>query len=340
MKAITIITPLAELPTMRRFRLPKRWVFSIAVVFLLCLFPLRESEAKRTLLGQIEKKVGDVRIAQSWKKMQPAKAGQKIYVGDRIKTYSDSRVLLHFQDGADFRLGENTTLRLKRSMLRKEQKRTNVAELLEGALWASVDHQKGQVVFVIESPTAGASIRGTELTAVVRNDVSTFFLKSGELGMIGGDAQFLLEAGEMTANIGNRRLIKPVVVEGRADLQSVQDFIMEATSLEATSTLNIRKEYEEILARFYINYASYLVDVGNYYDAITVLLMAQSMTKKSNIQAETSSLIASIHARFLNAFEEAAHHYQDILANYPNSPHYEVTLFHYGRVLKQSLNTE
>ncbi|MBF0443985.1 MAG: FecR domain-containing protein [Magnetococcales bacterium] len=313
-----------------------RLALSIFLICFLSVFPVSQSMASRTLLGKIEKIVGDVRISKGWKNMQPAQDGQKLYSGDKIKTFKDSRLFIRFKDGADFKLGEKTSLRLKHSLLNKGAltKRTNNSELLSGTLWASVDPLKKKAIFVIESPTAGVSIRGTELMAVVDKNVSTFFLKSGTLQVTGGDSLHMLAAGEMTANIGKRRLITPIAIKDRTGLREVQDRIMEATSMDIASSLKKRQNYSEILARFYINYSSYLVDSGNYYDAITLLLMAQSINKNSDRHAEISSLIASVNARFLKAYDEAAYHYQNILDNFPHSPYYEVTLFHYGLLLQ------
>jgi hypothetical protein len=334
-KITTILRPIFMVNMFRSIIL-NRLALSIFLVCLLSIFPVSQSMASRTLLGNIEKIVGDVRISKGWKKMKPAQDGQKVYSGDKIKTFKDSRLFIRFKDGADFKLGEKTSLRLKHSLLNKGalKKRTNTSELLSGTLWASVDPKKKKAIFVIESPTAGVSIRGTELMAVVDNNVSTFFLKSGTLQVTASDSQYMMAAGEMTANIGKRRLITPIAIKGRNGLREVQDQIMEATSMDSASSLKKRQNYGEILARFYINYSSYLVDSGSYYDAITLLLMAQSINNKNDRHAEISSLIASVNARFLKAYDEAAYHYQNILDKYPLSPYYEVTLFHYGLLLQ------
>ena len=323
--------------------------FFVFMVFVFALFGFREGYADtiqskqivpskthtyKILLGHIKKTVGDVRFKRGALKMKAAKEGQKIFVGDRIQTFANSRALFVFEDGADFRLGENTSLRMSRSILPNEKKQFNVAELFKGVLWAKVDPHKKKAIFQIRLPTVVVGIRGTELTAVFQDDVSTFFLKSGKLNVTGGDTEFIMKAGEMTANIGKRRPIKPLDVEEGGELQKVQERILEATSLESASTLKEKKEYQEILARFYINYASYLVDKKGHYDAITLLLMAKSLTKKEDVQAEISALLANIHARFLKNYEEAARYYEDVLTNYPHSPHYKSALFHYGLLLK------
>ncbi|MBF0380751.1 MAG: FecR domain-containing protein [Magnetococcales bacterium] len=333
-----IVTKLRPVKTALKYRpnLFNRVYILIFLVALLSFFPVSQSMASRTLLGNIEKIVGDVRISKGWKKMQPAKEGQKLYSGDKIKTLTNSRLYIRFKDGADFKLGEKSSLRLKRSILNKGKKKqpTNNTELLSGTLWASVDPLKKKAVFVVESPTAGVSIRGTELMAVVDKNVSTFFLKSGTIKVTGGDSQHILTPGEMTANIGKRRLITPIAIKGRKGLQEVEQRILAATSMDSATSLKKRQNYGEILARFYINYSSYLVDSGSYYDAITMLLMAQSISKNSDKHAEISSLIANVNARFLKAYDEAAYHYQSILDNYPHSPYYEVTLFHYALLLQ------
>ncbi len=135
-------------------------------------------------------------------------------------------------------------------------------------------------------------------------------------------------------------MIKPEEVTGRRDLVRVRDMIAASTVPDEAVPLNQREDYREILARFYVNYSSYLVDIGNYYDAVSVLLLAQSITDDGDVRAETASHIASINARFLKAFDEAARHYQDILTNHGESPLYEVTLFHYGLLLQSKGEVE
>jgi tetratricopeptide (TPR) repeat protein len=318
----------------------KRAQFLIAIIFLFLAFGVQNSEANSVLLGRIEKIIGDVRIMSYKDSFTPAKNGQEFFVGDTIKTKSKSRAMLNYNDGAQVKLGDNTTIFLDQTADVNGFDPSNITELTSGSLWVAVDPKQKKASFVFKSPTAEVGVRGTEFVAVADEDVSTFMLNKGKLDVSGGDSQFIMNAGEMTANIASRRMIKPVNMEQRAGLKAVRDRIIESTSLDSVSILSKKKSYGEILSRFYVNYASYLVDVGNFYDAITVLMMAKSLTKQDNMRAEISNLIASINARFLNDLEAAANEYYHILSNYPDTPQYEAAFYHYGLLLKTRGNVD
>ncbi|MBF0380142.1 MAG: FecR domain-containing protein [Magnetococcales bacterium] len=340
MGAISLPVILAKPSYLALLRLIKRIFFLNALFVLLLILGANNSEAGNVLLGTIEKIVGDVRIMSGSDSFSPAMEGQKFYVGDNIQTLTKSRALLVYKDGAEVKLGDETTIIMDQAQDAKGQKPSNITELSHGSMFIAVDPTQKTALFVFRSPTAEVGVRGTEFVAVAEDDVSTFMLNRGKLDVSGGDSQFIMNAGEMTANIASRRMIKPVDMEQRAGLKAVRDRILEATSLDKASILSKKKSYGEILARFYINYASYLVDVGNFYDAITVLMMAKSLTKKDDIRAETSSLIASINAHFLNDMEGAANQYYHILTNYPDSPQYEAAFYHYGLLLKTRGNLD
>ncbi|MBF0446450.1 MAG: FecR domain-containing protein, partial [Magnetococcales bacterium] len=318
----------------------KRAQCLIATVLLLLVFGVQNSEASVGLLGHIEKIVGDVQIMSNKDSFHQANNGQEFFVGDTIKTQDKSRALLVYNHGAQVKLGDETTIVLDQIQAGSGSKPSDITELTRGSMWIAVDPAQKKATFVFKAPTAQVGVRGTEFVAVADADVSTFMLNKGKLDVSGGDSQFIMNAGEMTANIASRRMIKPINIEQRADLKAVRDSIIEATSLESASILSKKKNYGEILARFYINYASYLVDVGNYYDAITVLMMAKSLSKQDNLRAETASLIASINAHFLNDLEAAANQYYYILNNYPDSPQYEAAFYHYGLLLKTRGNID
>ncbi|MBF0195029.1 MAG: FecR domain-containing protein [Magnetococcales bacterium] len=318
----------------------KYTLYFIAILSLLFALGIQNSDANNGLLGNIEKIVGDVQVKANKNSFQPAKNGQKFYVGDTIKTQQKSRALLVYSDGAELKLGDDTTITLDQSQAEDEPTPTVTTQLTTGSLWIAVDPKLKKASFVFRLPTSNAGVRGTEFVAVANDEVSTFMLNKGKLDISGGDSQFIMNAGEMTANIASRRMIKPINIEQRAGLKAVRDRIIEATSLDRASILSKKKFYGEILARFYINYASYLVDVEEFYDAITVLMMAKSLTKKYAMQAEILNLLANINAHFLNDLEAAANQYYDILNNYPDSPQYEAAFYHYGLLLKTRGNLD
>ncbi len=81
--------------------------------------------------------------------------------GTRLRTGSESRAILHFADGSQIILNEETTLEVTRKPSREEDEPRGLLRLIMGALFARGDKDQSGMDF--ESPNAVATIRGTTL---------------------------------------------------------------------------------------------------------------------------------------------------------------------------------
>lgn len=126
--------------------------------------------------AQVKFLIGKVRIQHKSKtQWQRAKMYQKVYSGDRIKTYLNSRVELRMPDGTIVKVNENTVFdvtEIKTTAVDKEDKMRFT--LWAGNIWAKFTkliskRQSRQ----IESPSAVVAIRGTVLEMNVDANQST-----------------------------------------------------------------------------------------------------------------------------------------------------------------------
>jgi ferric-dicitrate binding protein FerR (iron transport regulator) len=110
--------------------------------------------------------------------------------GDSIRTGSRSRAEIKYSDGTETRLGSNSLMRIN---VKPAEKRSNL-RLLVGKLWLKVS--KGKGLLKIETPTAVASVLGTEL--LVTNDDKNISHVTTLDGLV-----------EVTSNLGDKQLVKP-----------------------------------------------------------------------------------------------------------------------------------
>jgi stage II sporulation protein D len=83
-------------------------------------------------------------------------------------------------------------------------------------------------------------------------------------------------------------------------------------------------------ARWNINYGEYLIDVGQYLEALETFQTAIEATDHPQIKAIAHLQRASTLALFLDAYEEASHEYTQVVQLYPQTPQVEIARFRLG----------
>ena len=123
---------------------------------------------------------------------QMASVQESLNNGDSLRTGSGSRAEIQYSDGTITRIGSNSIVRISRSDSSSEQ-RTGL-RLLIGKLWLKVT--KGKGLLKIETPTAVASVLGTELL-VSNNDKNVSHVTTLD-GLV-----------EVSSNSGDKTLLHP-----------------------------------------------------------------------------------------------------------------------------------
>jgi ferric-dicitrate binding protein FerR (iron transport regulator) len=149
--------------------------------------PAHSDSSKAIILSMHNKVQAKSVVDPVW---QMAHIDKNLSGGDSIRTGVASRVEVKYSDGTITRLGPNSVMRINQD---SSPKRTGI-RLLLGKLWLKVT--KGNGLLKIQTPTAVASVLGTEL--FVSNDEKNVSHVTTLEGLV-----------EVTDNQGDKTLVKP-----------------------------------------------------------------------------------------------------------------------------------
>ena len=157
------------------------------------------------IIAAIASLKGDVKIKDiSTTKYQSAYKGQMIKTGNWIKTGDDVFLSIIFLDGTNVKIHQKTEIEIKSSRITAKELKTNMY-IAEGEAWSNVNKQ-GNGSFKIETPTAVASVKGTEFNIDYDFNNSSTMLKviSGEVEFgndeIGNILASAMEGSEINKN--------------------------------------------------------------------------------------------------------------------------------------------
>jgi len=127
------------------------------------------------------------------RKYIPAYKGQMLKNGEWLKTKDGVFVAIVFLDGSNIKIQQQTEVKISSYRMTAKDLKTNL-EMLKGQAWSNVADQGAGGEFTITTPTAVASVKGTEFDLEFDED-------SGEsiLTVMSGEVSFANELGELIA---------------------------------------------------------------------------------------------------------------------------------------------
>lgn len=141
-----------------------------------------------------------------------ARENTRLATGDKVKTLEKARAEIRLEAGKVIRLDENTTVDLVKLVEESQGKVATDIKMEQGNLWAKVGKLGENTEFKVESPIAGASIRGTTFRVGVALDGST------QLNVYEGAVEVYnpmqKAKGPVTRIEAPREVAKPGYVEG------------------------------------------------------------------------------------------------------------------------------
>ena len=145
---------------------------------------LMSSLFSNDVIAAIASLKGDAKVKnKDSQKYLSAYKGQMIKNGDWLKTDNEVFVSLIFLDGTNVKIHQETEIEIKSSRITAKELKTNMY-IAQGEAWSTVNKQ-GDGSFKIETPTAVASVKGTEF------DVDYDFNSSlTVLTVISGEVEF------------------------------------------------------------------------------------------------------------------------------------------------------
>jgi len=147
----------------------------ITFIFVAFLLPSNVVAAIASLKGDVKIREDEI------KKYNSAYKGQMIQSGNWIKTGDGVFLSVIFLDGTNVKIHQKTEIEIKSSRLTAKELKTNMY-IAEGEAWSTVSKQGGGD-FKIETPTAVASVKGTEfdVTYDFNNSLTTLKVISGQV---------------------------------------------------------------------------------------------------------------------------------------------------------------
>lgn len=130
-----------------------------AVAIFAILFTAAAPPTKDTSIALVSKVIRDVTRKEADKDWQPAKRGQLLASGERVKTGEQSTAVIKFKDNSMLRVRERTEVLL--AGLQEGTSFSKSTDVKNGAVGFSIKKQKAGEEFRFSSPTSVASIRGT-----------------------------------------------------------------------------------------------------------------------------------------------------------------------------------
>lgn len=128
----------------------------------------------------------------------PVAVNSVISENDIIRTEKDSYINLQLGNGVIIRVGSNSQILVK-NIIRGSKEESYSINLSEGEVLTKVEKQKDKTIKLdIQSPTAIASVRGTELLVETNQNQSIIAVNEGEVEVssIDGSQKQTIQAGE------------------------------------------------------------------------------------------------------------------------------------------------
>jgi len=144
------------------------------------------------------------------RKYIPAYKGQMLKSGEWIKTKDGVFVAIVFLDGSNIKIQQQTEVRIMSYRQAAKELRTNLV-MSKGQAYSNIANQGPAGEFKITTPTAVASVKGTEfdLEYDIDNDATTVIVLEGGVNLAGELGDILVGAMQSSKNGGNPITIKP-----------------------------------------------------------------------------------------------------------------------------------
>jgi ferric-dicitrate binding protein FerR (iron transport regulator) len=136
-------------------------------------------------IGMVTELVGDCRVGRAGQTgVQPLEVGTALYEGDRLRTAEGARLKVEFVDGSVVQLGAGTDLALDWFLHAPEEQTQNVVlRASAGILRVIVRLVLPLSAYGVETPTAAASVRGTDWILEATPDATAIVALDGAVAV-------------------------------------------------------------------------------------------------------------------------------------------------------------
>ena len=188
----------------------------VLLIVLFCISFIFSADAKVVAAISTMKGLVMVKPVGS-RKYIPAYKGQMLKNGEWLKTKDGVFVAIVFLDGSNIKIQQQTEIKITSYRMTAKELKTTL-DMSKGQAWSDVASQGAGGEFKITTPTAVASVKGTEfdLAYDIENDETTLVVLEGSVEFAGELGTILAGAMESSKDGGAKSKLKP------ADLPSWQ----------------------------------------------------------------------------------------------------------------------
>ena len=179
----------------------KQMINRLVCVFICCSFVF---SANAKVVAAISTLKGLVMVKQvGSRKYIPAYKGQMLKNGEWVKTKEGVFVAIVFLDGSNIKIQQKTEVKITSYRMTAKDLKTNL-EMSKGQAWSDVAEQGAGGEFTITTPTAVASVKGTEfdLEYDIEKGETTLIVLAGEVEFAGELGTILAGAMESSKDGG------------------------------------------------------------------------------------------------------------------------------------------
>lgn len=258
--------------------------------------------------------------------------GAAIDAGDRVKTSSDGRMALRFEEGSKINVGNDTELEITEFIL-KRKSRNAAFKLSTGKVRAVVNKFSGTSDIKVLTNTGVAGVKGTDFIILNQGSANVLFGKEDQVNVKGDDGKSVaLTPGTMTENTKGSNPIEPVKVEPGTPLAEARAELEAITDVSAPVEWERAGRLPNLLARWNINYGHYLADSQRFKEALDVFQIAIDLSEKRETRAEAHLERGTVYSRSLNEPQKALTEYNSVIENYPELPFVENAIYMAGLI--------
>ena len=292
----------------------KKIIFSLT--FFIIVFSFSLSEAIKIPFGHVVGITGTPLINE-----KPARIDQKVFVRDRIVTDSNSSLEIKTKRGNRFIIGPESNIVIK--------DRRNV-EVKRGTLRSIINLLKPDEAFNVITTAGVAGVKGTEFLVYSSQSATAVFTKNGWVSLENKMESVIVKSKEMSQSAKTTPPISPINYEKDQVLKSLYTTLISLTDLKIPAEMKKMKSLPNIIARWNINYTTYLLDKRRFNEAIKLLSIAFYFATLKDLKAEALFQRSMVISRFLKTYFDAIRDLNEIIDHYFDTKFYESALFQRG----------
>jgi TolA-binding protein len=284
--------------------------------------------AQKTIFGTVVAVEGEVYVNGG-----ALLTGQNVFEEDKIKTAA-GKVEIE-SESSRFQIGPQTEITLGPPLASEH----SFIHCIKGTLRSMVHKLLGQS-FQVKTKFVTAGIRGTEFILHATPEAGVLFTEEGTVRLEANGGQVQVEKMQMSQAGNGMAPLAPESVTAQPSLSALLNEIRQFCDLNIPAEISGKKELNDIIARWDLNFSYYLVDKEEYEKAQSLSLLAFLIAEKRELKAEARFWRGTIFLRFERETAKALEDFEGVIQNYQDTPYFEQALYHQGLAYYDLKETE